>query len=113
MDANGNVCFSENITKNYYVSSNVGSFSSPSTTAFPQSPTVNTVSPTVSYGGSVKDVCALASAPHLCSAIQDCGFSSAIASGEKSVEEEEEEKERWNLMFLSLSFRKFDKILPS
>jgi hypothetical protein len=51
MDTNGNVCFSENITKNYYVSSS--------------------------------DVCALAPAPHLCSGSQDCGFSSAIASGEK------------------------------
>jgi uncharacterized delta-60 repeat protein len=62
MDANGNVCFSQNIT-NYSVSSNVGSFSSPSTIAISQSPTVNTVSPTVSYGGSVSDVCALAPAP--------------------------------------------------
>ena len=80
MDANGNVCFSQNIT-NYSVSSNVGSFSSPSTTAFPQSPTVNTVSSTVaSYASSVSDVCALAPAPHLCSANQDCGFSSAIAT---------------------------------
>jgi hypothetical protein len=81
-DANGNVCFSKNIT-NYSVSSNVGSFSSPSTVAISQSSTVNTVSPTVSYGGSVSDVCALAPAPHL-SASQDCGFSSAIATnGEK------------------------------
>jgi hypothetical protein len=37
MDANGNVCFSQNI-KNYSVSSNVGSFSSPSTVAISQSP---------------------------------------------------------------------------
>jgi hypothetical protein len=82
MDANGNVCFSKNIT-NYSVSSNVGSFSSPSTVAISQSSTVNTVSPTVSYGGSVSDVCALAPAPHL-SASQDCSFSSAIATnGEK------------------------------
>jgi hypothetical protein len=78
MDANGNVCFSQNIT-NYSVSSNVGSFSSPSTSAFPQSPTVYPISPTVSYGGSVSDVCALAPAPHLCSANQDCEFGSAIA----------------------------------
>jgi uncharacterized delta-60 repeat protein len=85
MDANGNVCFSQNIT-NYSVSSNVGSFSSPSTTAFPQSPTVNTVSPTVgSYASSVSDVCASASAPHLCSANQDCGFSSAIATNKEYV----------------------------
>jgi uncharacterized delta-60 repeat protein len=84
MDANGNVCFSQNIT-NYSVSSNVGSFSSPSTTAFPQSPTVNTVSPTVSYGGSVSDVCALALAPHLCSASQDCGFSSAVETNKEYV----------------------------
>jgi uncharacterized delta-60 repeat protein len=82
MDANGNVCFSQNIT-NYSVSSNVGSFSSPSTVAISQYPTVSTISPTISYGGSVSDVCSLAKAPHLCSANQDCGFSSAIASGEK------------------------------
>jgi hypothetical protein len=82
MDANGNVCFSQNI-KNYSVSSNVGSFSSPSTVAISQSPTVSTISPTVSYGGSVSDFCALAPAPHLCSGSQDCGFGSAIASGEK------------------------------
>jgi hypothetical protein len=82
MDANGNVCFSQNIT-NYSVSSNVGSFSSPSTVAISQSPTVNIVSPTVSSGGSMKDVCALAPAPHICSGSQDCGFGSAIASGEK------------------------------
>jgi hypothetical protein len=83
MDANGNVCFSENIT-NYSVSSNVGSFSSPSTVAISQYPTVNTVSPTISYGGSVSDVCASASAPHLCSGSQDCGFSSAVeTNGEK------------------------------
>ena len=63
MDANGNVCFSENITKNYYVSSNVPSFSSTSTTAFPQSPTVYPISPTISYGGSVSDVCPSAPAP--------------------------------------------------
>jgi hypothetical protein len=80
MDANWNVCFSQNII-NYFVLSNVGSFSSPSTVAISQSPTVYPVSPTVSYGGSVSDVCALAKAPHLiCSESQDCGFSSAIAS---------------------------------
>jgi uncharacterized delta-60 repeat protein len=85
MDANGNVCFSQNVT-NYSVSSNVGSSSSPSATAFPQSPTVNTVSPTVgSYASSVSDVCASASAPHLCSANQDCGFSSAIATNKEYV----------------------------
>jgi hypothetical protein len=79
MDANGNVCFSQNIT-NYSVSSNVGSFSSPSTVAISQSPTVNTVSSTISSGGSVSDVCALAPAPHICSGSQDCGFSSTIAT---------------------------------
>ena len=65
------------------VSLNVGSFSSPSTTVFPQSPTVNSVSLTVaSYAGSVSDICALAKAPHfnICSESQDCGFGSAIAS---------------------------------
>jgi hypothetical protein len=82
MDANGNVCFSQNIT-NYSVSSTVGSFSSPSTVAISQSPTVNIVSPTVSSGGSVNDVCPSSPAPHLCSGSQDCSFSSAIASGEK------------------------------
>jgi uncharacterized delta-60 repeat protein len=82
LDSNGNVCFSRNIT-NYSVSSTVPSFPSPSTVAFPQSPTVNTISPTISYGGSVSDVCASAPAPHL-SASQDCSFSSAIATnGEK------------------------------
>jgi hypothetical protein len=84
MDANGNVCFSQNIT-NYSVSSNVGSFLSPSTVAISQSPTVSTISPTISYGGSVSDVCASASAPHLCSANQDCGFSSAIATNTEDV----------------------------
>jgi hypothetical protein len=84
MDANGNVCFSQNIT-NYSVSSNVGSFSSPSTVAISQSPTVSTISPTISYGGSVSDVCALAPAPHLCSESQDCGFSSAIATNKENV----------------------------
>jgi hypothetical protein len=83
MDANLNVCFSQNIT-NYSVSSNFGSFSSPSTISFPQSPTVYPISPTVSYGGSVSDVCALSPAPHLCSANQDCGFGSEVATnGEK------------------------------
>ncbi|MFZ8802650.1 MAG: hypothetical protein ACO2PO_06640 [Candidatus Calescibacterium sp.] len=82
MDANGNVCFSQNIT-NYSVSSNVGSFSSPSPVAISQSPRVKSISPTVSYGGSVSDVCASSPAPHLCSGSQDCGFGSAIASGEK------------------------------
>jgi uncharacterized delta-60 repeat protein len=85
MDANGNVCFSQNVT-NYSVSSNVGSSSSPSATAFPQSPTVNTVSPTVaSYASSVSDVCASAPAPHLCSASQDCGFSSAVETNKENV----------------------------
>jgi hypothetical protein len=87
MDDNGNVCFSQNIT-NYSVSSNVGSFSSPSPVVISQSPTVKSISPTVSYGGSVSDVCALASAPHLniCSESQDCGFSSSIATNGENVE---------------------------
>jgi hypothetical protein len=84
MDANGNVCFSQNIT-NYSVSSNVGSFSSPSTVAISQSPTVSTISPTVSSGGSVSDVCASAPAPHLCSGSQDCGFGSAVATNKEDV----------------------------
>jgi uncharacterized delta-60 repeat protein len=84
MDANGNVCFSQNIT-DYSVSSNVGSFSSPSTVAISQSPTVYPISPTISYGGSVSDVCPSAPAPHLCSVSQDCGFSSAIATSREYV----------------------------
>jgi hypothetical protein len=85
MDANGNVCFSQNIT-NYSVSSTVPSFSSPSTVAISQSPTVNTVSSTVaSYTSSVSDVCALAPAPHICSGSQDCGFGSAIATNGEDV----------------------------
>jgi hypothetical protein len=84
MDANGNVCFSQNIT-NYSVSSNVGSFSSPSTVAISQSPTVSTIYPTISSGGSVSDVCASAPAPHLCSGSQDCGFGSAVATNGENV----------------------------
>jgi hypothetical protein len=91
LDANGNVCFSQNIT-NYSVSSNVGSFSAPSTVAISQSPTVNTVSPTVaSYASSVSDICALAPAPHLCSVSQDCGFSSTIATNFGSAVETNKE----------------------
>jgi hypothetical protein len=82
MDANGNVCFSQNIT-NYSVSSNVGSFSSPSTVAISQSPTVSTISPTVSSGGSVSDVCPSSPAPHICSGSQDCGFGSAVATNKE------------------------------
>jgi hypothetical protein len=84
MDANGNVCFSQNIT-NYSVSSNVGSFSSPSPVSSTQFPTVSTVYPTISSGGSVSDVCALAPAPHLCSGSQDCGFGSAVATNKENV----------------------------
>jgi hypothetical protein len=85
MDANGNVCFSQNIT-NYSVSSNVGSSYSPSVVAISQSPTVKSVSPTISSGGSVKDVCALAKAPHfICSGSQDCGFRSAVATNGENV----------------------------
>jgi hypothetical protein len=84
MDTNGDVCFSQNIT-NYSVSSNVGGFSSPSTVAISQSPTVYPISPTVSYGGSVSDVCPSAPAPHLCSESQDCSFSSAIATNKEDV----------------------------
>jgi hypothetical protein len=86
MDDNGNVCFSQNIT-NYSVSSNVGSFSSPSPVVISQSPTVKSISPTVSYGGSVSDVCALAKAPYLniCSASQDCDSGSAIATNKENV----------------------------
>jgi hypothetical protein len=83
MDSSGNVCFSQNII-DYSVSPDVGSFSSPSPVSSTQFPTVSTVYPTISYGGSVSDVCALAPAPHLCSGSQDCGFGSAVATnGEK------------------------------
>jgi uncharacterized delta-60 repeat protein len=84
MDANGNVCFSQNIT-NYSVSSNVGSFSSPSTVAISQSPTVYPVSPTISSGGSASDVCPSSPAPHICSASQDCGFGSAVETNKEDV----------------------------
>ncbi len=85
MDANGNVCFSKNIT-NYSVSSNVGSFSSASKVAISQSPRVKSISPTVSYGGSVSDVCASSPAPHfICSGSQDCGFGSAVATNKEEV----------------------------
>jgi uncharacterized delta-60 repeat protein len=94
MDANGNVCFSRKIT-NYSVSSTVPSFSSPSPVSYTETLTstfvfgpptmVNSVSPTVGYGGSVSDVCASASAPYLYSASQDCGFSSAIATNRENV----------------------------
>jgi hypothetical protein len=85
-DSNLNVCFSQNVTSYLIsVSSNVGSFSSPSAVAISQSPTVNTVSPNVeACECSVIDVCALAKAPHLCSESQDCDFSSAlVTNGEK------------------------------
>jgi hypothetical protein len=84
LDANGNVCFSQNIT-DYSVSSNVGSFSSQLTGAISQSHTDSTISPTISYGGSVSDVCALAKAPHICSGSQDCGFGSAVATNKENV----------------------------
>jgi hypothetical protein len=84
LDANGNVCFSQNIT-NYSVLSNAGSFSSQLTGAISQSPTVYPISPTISYGGSVSDVCALAPAPHICFGSQDCGFGSAVATNKENV----------------------------
>jgi len=86
MDDNGNVCFSRNTT--YSVLSNVGNVSSLSPVVISQSPTVNSVFPiVVSYGVSVKDVCALASAPHLnmCSESQECEFSSAVATNKENV----------------------------
>jgi hypothetical protein len=86
MDDNGNVCFSRNTT--YSVLSNVVNVSSLSPVVISQSPTVNSVFPiVVSYGVSVKDVCALASAPHLnmCSESQECGFSSSIATNGENV----------------------------
>ena len=86
MDDNGNVCFSRSTT--YSVLSNVGNVSSLSPVVISQSPTVNSVFPiVVSYGVSVKDVCALASAPHLnmCSESQECEFSSAIATNKENV----------------------------
>jgi hypothetical protein len=87
-DSNLNVCFSQNVTSYLIsVSSNVGSFSSPSAVAISQSPTVNTVSPNVeACECSVIDVCALAKAPHLCSESQDCDFfGSAIATNKENA----------------------------
>jgi hypothetical protein len=84
LDANGNVCFSQNIA-DYSVLSNVGSFSSPSTVSSTQPYTVSTISPTVSSGGSETDVCALAPAPYICSGSQDCGFGSPVATNKEDV----------------------------
>jgi uncharacterized delta-60 repeat protein len=58
----GDTCWSQGIT-NYVVSSVSSSFSSPSTDAFPQSPTVTVVSPASGSGGSVSSVCFSAGAP--------------------------------------------------
>jgi arginine repressor len=58
----GDICWSRGIT-NYVVSSVSSSFSSPSTVAFPQSPTVTVVSPASGSGGSVSPVCFSAGAP--------------------------------------------------
>jgi uncharacterized delta-60 repeat protein len=58
----GDTCWSQGIT-NYVVSSVSSSFSSPSTDAFPQSPTVTSVSPASGSGGSVSSVCFSAGAP--------------------------------------------------
>jgi uncharacterized delta-60 repeat protein len=58
----GDTCWSQGIT-NYVVSSVSSSFSSPSTDAFPQSPTVTFVSPASGSGGSVSSVCFSAGAP--------------------------------------------------
>jgi hypothetical protein len=82
MDANENVCFSQNI-EDYSESSIVSSSSSPSPVSSTQFPTVSTISPTVSSGGSETDVCALAAAPHLCSGSQDCGFGSAVETNKE------------------------------
>jgi hypothetical protein len=105
MDANGNVCFSQNIA-NYSVSPTVNTVSPTishegsvedvaEVVVISQSPTVKSVSPTISHEGSVEDVvedvCASAPAPHLCSASQDCGFGSAVATNFGSAVETNKE----------------------
>jgi hypothetical protein len=62
MGPSGDTCWSQGIT-NYVVSSVSSSFSSPSTVAFPQSPTVTVVSPASGSGGSVSSVCFSAGEP--------------------------------------------------
>jgi hypothetical protein len=95
----GDTCWSQGIT-NYVVSSG-GSFSSPSTDAFPQSPTVTVVSPASGSGGSVSSVCFSAGAPPvpMCLISGGCDYYQAgsdmqkIAGTMKGVEGEREQNE--------------------
>jgi len=93
------ICWSQGIT-NYVVSSG-GSFSSPSTVAFPQSPTVTFVSPAIGSGGSVSSVCFSAGAPPvpMCLISGGCDYYQASSDMEKvmetmkGVEKEKEQNE--------------------
>jgi uncharacterized delta-60 repeat protein len=96
----GDTCWSQGIT-NYVVSSVSSSFSSPSTDAFPQSPTVTVVSPASGSGGSVSSVCFSAGAPPvpMCLISGGCDYYQVgsdmqkIAGTMKGVEREREQNE--------------------
>jgi hypothetical protein len=96
----GDTCWSQGIT-NYVVSSVSSSFSSPSTDAFPQSPTVTFVSPASGSGGSVSSVCFSAGAPPVpmclisggCDYYQGGSDMQKIAGTMKGVEREREQNE--------------------
>jgi uncharacterized delta-60 repeat protein len=100
MGSLGDTCWSQGIT-NYVVSSVSSSFSSPSTVAFPQSPTVTFVSPASGSGGSVSPVCFSAGAPPvpMCLISGGCDYYQAgsdmqkIAGTMKGVERERERSE--------------------
>jgi hypothetical protein len=96
----GDICWSRGIT-NYVVSSVSSSFSSPSTDAFPQSPTVTSVSPASGSGGSVSSVCFSAGTPPvpMCLISGGCDYYQAgsdmekITGTMKGVEKEKEQNE--------------------
>jgi hypothetical protein len=100
MGPSGDICWSRGIT-NYVVSSVSSSFSSPSTVAFPQSPTVTVVSPASGSGGSVSSVCFSAGAPPvpMCLISGGCDYYQAgsdmekITGTMKGVEREREQSE--------------------
>jgi uncharacterized delta-60 repeat protein len=83
----GDTCWSQGIT-NYVVSSVSSSFSSPSTDAFPQSPTVTSVSPASGSGGSVSSVCFSAGAPPvpMCLISGGCDYYQAGSDMDKVME---------------------------
>jgi hypothetical protein len=95
----GDICWSQGIT-NYVVSSG-GSFSSPSTVAFPQGPTITFVSPASGSGGSVSSVCFSAGTPPvpMCLISGGCDYYQAgsdmekITGTMKGVEKEKEQNE--------------------